>query len=298
MGKKDIEEKLFEDYNDVFADIFNVLLFDGEQVIKPDDLVNSKDRSRFKASNGSYKEQERDVSKWWRKNNIRLSLFGIENQTVSDPKMCLRLYGYDGAAYRSEYDEKHLYPVITIVLYFDHTKHWKGPKTLYESMIIPDNLKPYVNDYHMNLFEIAWLDEDKVNMFKSDFRIIADYFVQLRKNKEYIPSQETIKHVDSVMKLMTALTGDSRFEDTINDMPISERGKITMCKVLDDAEKRGEKRGMVLGEKRGRFMTIVSTVEAYLSGKKMTQKAACADLKYDYKEYLAAKRYLRKLEMQ
>lgn len=107
-----------------------------------------------------------------------------------------------------------------------------------------------------------------------------------------------IKHVDSVMKLMTALTGDSRFEDTINDMPISERGKITMCKVLDDAEKRGEKRGMVLGEKRGRFMTIVSTVEAYLSGKKMTQKAACADLKYDYKEYLAAKRYLRKLEMQ
>ena len=38
MGKKDIEEKLFEDYNDVFADIFNVLLFEGKQVIKPDDL--------------------------------------------------------------------------------------------------------------------------------------------------------------------------------------------------------------------------------------------------------------------
>ena len=70
--------------------------------------------------------------------------------------------------------------------------------------------------------------------------------------------------------------------------------EITMCKVLDDAEKRGEKRG----EKCGRFMTIVSTVEAYLSGKKMTQKAACADLKYDYKEYLAAKRYLRKFDMQ
>ncbi len=92
------------------------------------------------------------------------------------------------------------------------------------------------------------------------------------------------------MKLMTALTGDLRFEDTVNATPINERGKITMCKVLDDAEKRGEK--------RGRFMTIVSTVEAYLSGKKMTQKAACADLKYDYKEYLAAKRYLRKFEMQ
>ena len=36
MGEKDITEKLLEDYPDVFADIFNVLLFDGEKLIKED----------------------------------------------------------------------------------------------------------------------------------------------------------------------------------------------------------------------------------------------------------------------
>jgi len=36
MGQKDIAEKILEDYNDVFADIINGLLFDGVQEIKPE----------------------------------------------------------------------------------------------------------------------------------------------------------------------------------------------------------------------------------------------------------------------
>ena len=41
MGQKDITEKVLEDYNDVFADIINGLLFGGEQEIKPEDLENT-----------------------------------------------------------------------------------------------------------------------------------------------------------------------------------------------------------------------------------------------------------------
>ena len=33
MGEKDITEKILEDYNDVFADIINGLLFQGEQSV-------------------------------------------------------------------------------------------------------------------------------------------------------------------------------------------------------------------------------------------------------------------------
>ena len=33
MGEKDIVEKTLEAYNDVFADIVNVLLFKGERII-------------------------------------------------------------------------------------------------------------------------------------------------------------------------------------------------------------------------------------------------------------------------
>lgn len=36
MGQKDAAEKILEDYQDVFADILNVLVFQGKQVVKPE----------------------------------------------------------------------------------------------------------------------------------------------------------------------------------------------------------------------------------------------------------------------
>ena len=41
-GNKDLTEKILEDYNDVFADIVNVLLFNGERRVKESELENTK----------------------------------------------------------------------------------------------------------------------------------------------------------------------------------------------------------------------------------------------------------------
>ena len=41
MGQKDIMQKNFEAYNDVFSDIVNGTLFDGREVIKPEALVDA-----------------------------------------------------------------------------------------------------------------------------------------------------------------------------------------------------------------------------------------------------------------
>ena len=49
MGEKDITEKILEDYNDVFADIINGLLFDGVQEIKPEALENTNVHAQYKA---------------------------------------------------------------------------------------------------------------------------------------------------------------------------------------------------------------------------------------------------------
>ena len=38
--KKDIVEKRLEDHNDVFADIFNNLLFDGKGILRAEDLIS------------------------------------------------------------------------------------------------------------------------------------------------------------------------------------------------------------------------------------------------------------------
>lgn len=99
MAGKDITEKVLESYDDVFSDIVNVLLFNGEEVLEPDGLEEQAPRSYYKAD-GRVHEMERDVVKCWKMGNIRVACVGIENQTGADPDMTLRVIGYDGAEYR------------------------------------------------------------------------------------------------------------------------------------------------------------------------------------------------------
>ena len=101
MAEKDITEKNLEALNDVFADIVNVLLFKGEQVINEKDLEADTTKSMFKAD-GKIHEQERDVSKFWESGEIRISILGIENQTAQHSDMPLRVIVYDGASYKQQ----------------------------------------------------------------------------------------------------------------------------------------------------------------------------------------------------
>ena len=41
MGEKDITEKSLEDYADVFADVVNVLLCNGDQRVMPEERVDT-----------------------------------------------------------------------------------------------------------------------------------------------------------------------------------------------------------------------------------------------------------------
>ena len=252
MGDKDITEKLLEDYNDVFADIVNTLLFDGKEVIKPDELENTKDKSQYKSDDDELHEQERDVSKYWKKGKIKIALYGLENQTTVDKDMPMRVISYDGSSYKSQLLSKQLhYPVITLVLYFGTTP-WDGPTSLYECIgSMSENLKEYVNDYKINIFQIAFLSEEKVKMFKSDFGIIADFFVQKRTNTKYIPSDKQIKYVDEFLKLMKALTGDKMYVETN-----TKGGVISMCDVIRGAKEEGRIEGLEEGRIEGRIESL------------------------------------------
>lgn len=115
MGEKDITEKLLEDYNDVFADIINGLIFKGEQRILPESLKNAQVHSQYKAEDGKVHELERDVIKYWKEKEVELAICGIENQSNVKKYMPFRVIGYDGAAYRSQLrdDRKEILPVMT-----------------------------------------------------------------------------------------------------------------------------------------------------------------------------------------
>ena len=79
---------------------------------------------------------------------------------------------------------------------------------------------------------------EEVEKFTSDFKIVADYFVQKRMKRDYKPIDKAIKHVDELLKLMTVLTGDDRFEEQIKAVN-EKKGEVRMCEVLDKIENRG-----------------------------------------------------------
>ena len=47
LGERDHAEKELEMYEDVFADIVNVLLFNGEEIIEPENLSDAEPRPQY-----------------------------------------------------------------------------------------------------------------------------------------------------------------------------------------------------------------------------------------------------------
>ena len=263
MAEKDITEKNLEALNDVFADIVNVLLFKGEQVINEKDLEADTTKSMFKAD-GKIHEQERDVSKFWKNGEIRISILGIENQTAQDSDMPLRVISYDGASYKQQLldkNQKKRYPVATLVLYFGTEEKWSKAKNLYDCFEVPEKLKPFVNDYKINVFNIAFLSPKTIAMFKSDFKIIAEYFRAKRLNQKYKGSKEKLKHANETLKMFSALTGDNSFEKVYNESNF-KKGGITMCDVVERIRNDGITEGINKGILEGKADVIRKMLDA------------------------------------
>ena len=244
MKDKDIAEKILEDYPDVFADIVNGFLFNGNEVVKPEELEDMKLRSVYRAELKLH-DMERDVAKRWKKNGIRIACVGFENQTAPDSRMVLRVLGYDGAEYRAQCLKENLnnapYPVITIVLYFGYEQRWTAAKSLYEAVSVPDELKPFVTDTKINVFEVAWLKDEQVAKFKSDFRIVADYFVQKRKTGTYRGSRDTMRHVYEVLQLLSVMEHVDYLERAVVEKRV-KGGERDMSSIFDQYIKEGEAR--------------------------------------------------------
>ena len=252
MQEKDITQKMLERHNDVFSDIVNVLLFGGKRVVEEETLFDAVTDSVLKIDK-KVRIQDRDVAKYWKDSQINIALLGIENQTTPNKLMPFRVISYDGTEYgkqsRTENIDKKKYPVISLVLYLGFEQKWLYPKNLLGIIDVDEKLRPYVNDYKINLFEIAYLDREIIDSFKSDFWILADYLYQMRVNKNYVADKRSIGHIEELLMLMSAMTGDKRFEDIIDEANTKE--VVNMCEVLDIVEARGIEKGIERGREEG-----------------------------------------------
>ena len=289
MNGKDITQKMLERYNDVFADIVNVLLFNGKKIVDEDALIDTPADSALKLD-GEIHSQYRDVAKYWKNSQINIALFGLENQTVPDKLMPMRVIGYDGAEYKKQVLEenryKKKYPVITLVLYMGYDRNWKYSNSLLDLLEVDENLKPYVSDYKINVFEIAFLDKEKIDLFKSDFRMLADYLYQMRTSNSYKGDESDIKHVDEILMLMSAMSG---FKNVENIIKVAHERKVNNMKGFFEL---AEEKGLELGREEGADM--VSELNIILAREGNLEKIIKANTDKVYRHELLKKYRLLK----
>ena len=255
MAEKDITEKLLTDIDEVFADIYNSLCFNGENIIKPDDLSSASVTTAF-ISNDVTRGLISDVSKIYKNSNLTLALLNIENQSTEDSDMPFRIIGYEGAKYNSQLisGSNERYAVATLVLNFNTKKRWSTPKSIKESLKnkYPIELDEYINDYKVNVIDVAFMDKEDIEKLNSDFKAVAKYYYLKRNNIEDFEELGdcNLKYPVQTFATMKALTGDSRFETAYNDYVETHKDDkgVTMEKILYTIEARGEARGEAKGK--------------------------------------------------
>ncbi|RKI41982.1 hypothetical protein D7V86_08535 [bacterium D16-51] len=256
MAKKDLISKKLEDYNDVFADIYNTLLFQSPTII-PEQLEAAPTESIYKTDTQDLNLQNRDILKKYQNNaHLAISFLGIENQASIDKYMPIRIMGYDAGTYKQQLKDKTrpIIPAITIVLNMADQK-WNAAKSLHELLSIDKQLADYVQDYKIHVFDIAFLDDKIINSFTSDFKEVAKFFKKKRLGLNPLDSYNKLSHPREIMEFISVFTQDTRYSDSVQYLEnLEEKGGVaTMCAVADALISEGIRKGRLEGKLEGKI---------------------------------------------
>lgn len=248
-----------------FADMFNVFLYNGKQVISPDSLTEVDPTEiadlmsiDFNGAEIDPLQKHRDIIKRmcvmtdYKKTYV---LLGIENQSHVDRTMAVRVMLYDAIRYLQQFKEiahrnkdnkkqgiDHLsgvgsddtiYPIVTLVINFD-SKQWNEPTNLhglFETDEAIQDLLAFVPDFQMNLFDPHVHNKEDFNSFQTALKQIFKY-IKFSRNKEALREvmQEDPAYTDMDVlsaKLIDAVTGSN-----LRNLP--KEGTVNMCKAIED----------------------------------------------------------------
>lgn len=276
--KQDLATKSLEEYPDVFADIINVNLYGGKQIIFPEDLEKLPSKMLYRSPEGHMKELDSDIRmKVWREGR-EIAIFCIENQSGICNTMPVRDMGYVFAGYteqirgikeknrrcRKHYytkeigDEQKLVPILSLVLYFGR-KEWNEPLSLTGILDIQEEagelVLPFIQDISMRVIDLERQDEKTRNKYRSDFRHVVDYLA-CRKDKQKLEhfikdTTRNLSHPEEFLDVLGAVDGDARYR-TIKEAIRSQMRKgeeVNMYySMIEEVENMGIQKGMEKGD--------------------------------------------------
>lgn len=267
--KKDISSKILEAENDVFADIFNTLLFGDNEKIIPDYLEDEPSESFYIDKDGNPRNMYRDIYKRYSSTQqLHLVSLGIENESKIERHMPIRVMGYAYTHYKKQLDEYNnnkrtllklknsaktqeeldfvssqlkklgefvIIPTLTLVLCYDNSK-WNQPKTL-KGLTNNNPYAKYMQDYGITVIDIKHLPKDIRQKFSSDFKYIANLLSEgtiLEEDKV-----NELAHPLETLDMLIAYSGDTRYKEIrkrIHEKSM-EGAKISMKEFLDELER-------------------------------------------------------------
>ena len=267
--------------NEVFADLFNGAVFQGEQVIKPEYLeeMNEKKQMKVPGKDGqpAVIKKLRDVQKG---SGLEESILGIELAVEGQRKvhygMPVRHMLYDAVDYTKQIqnlEKKHrssrdlspgaeflsglkkedkLRPIITLGLFYGEDQLWDGPMCLHDMLEFPKVLEPwkhYIPNYPLNLVYSG-------NVNPGNFRTgLQEDIELLREAKDKNAMEEFLKKNQEHYKNLEWKRG--RLVGNFLNIPLikenadvirTEEGGINMCTAFQQMRMEG----IIEGERRGR----------------------------------------------
>lgn len=159
-------------------------------------------------------------------------------------------YKFSGDEFLSQMSKEEKFtPVITLVLYLGKEKEWDGAKSLYELLEIDEELKPYVTNYKLNIFD--YHEYEDFSQFQTENRFLFELLAN-SKNEEKTEKiiKEYINEYSLDEETMKAIFGmlDIKADINMYKEKTKKGEKYYMCKAWDDHMERGRREGRIEGE--------------------------------------------------
>lgn len=250
MESRDKSEKLFMACGDVFAELINVLVYRGEEIVAEKNLLPGPTESIYLGRKERLSSQFQDCSMYDMCEGAPRALYTLENQSEVDSRMPLRCAGYDGAAYRRQYKQgkgQRIYPVISAVLNWGEVP-WSAAVSVRDLLeySVPGAAEDYLDKNQIHVFDMRFLDRFIRERFEGDVRVILDY---LSDRESLIRRRQKLRNPEEVMRMLYALSGDKRYLDNIAFM--KEEGGRSVCELLDSMVDQGLQQGFQEGRQEG-----------------------------------------------
>ena len=287
MGAVDIASRAYLAQPERFADVCNYLIYDGQQVVCPEELRHL-DSAGVVPPHGKgrqgVREGRRDLLRLWEAkcdDHAVYAILGVESQLKVHRAMPVRCMLYDAMAYADQVariarenrtagkvrgndylsgigPDDRLLPVVTLVVYFGPDK-WDAPLSLGELLAEHDGrLLQYAQDYRMGLIAPAQLKEDDFDKFVTDLGMVLEY-VKYSRDRQAL---DKLVHEDGRFRNMSVDGAELLNLVTGSNLRLTEEeGRVDMCKAIDDMRRESIEQGIEQGAERNLLENIRTLTE-------------------------------------